>query len=113
MLQNAREDSPIAQTFERDLGPLARYLANPRPAGHAAMNLETQRLVGCLGIGRNGKVDEFTHASVTQYQDACIKNLCEFKREFAKRGRWPEPASMGCVVFRGGPALSAADRARD
>ena len=64
MLQNAREDSPIAQTFERDLGLLARYLANPRPAGHAAVNFKAQSLGGGLGIGRKGKVDEIGHADL-------------------------------------------------
>ena len=53
--QNARGDAPIAQTFERDLGLVARYLADPRPTGHAAVNLEAQSLGGSLGIGRNSK----------------------------------------------------------
>jgi hypothetical protein len=61
VLKNARRDSQIAKTFDGDFGLLARYLANPRAAGHAAVNLETQSLGGCLGIGRNGKVDKFGH----------------------------------------------------
>ena len=55
---------PITQTFERNLCLLARYLANPRPVGHAAVNFETQSLGGRLGISRNGKVDEIGHADL-------------------------------------------------
>lgn len=43
---------------------LARYLANPRPTGYAAVNFETQSLGGRLGISRNGKVDEIGHADL-------------------------------------------------
>jgi len=52
------------QTFERDLGLLAWYLANPRPTGHAAVNFEAQSLGGRLGIGRNGKINEIGHANL-------------------------------------------------
>ena len=64
VLQNACRDSPIAQTFDRDLGLLAWYLANPRPTGHAAVNFEAQSLGGRLGIGRNGKITEIGHANL-------------------------------------------------
>ena len=43
---------------------LAWYLADPRPAGDAAMNLAAQSLGSRLGIGRNGKVDEIGHANL-------------------------------------------------
>jgi hypothetical protein len=64
VLQNAGGNAPIAKTLDRDLGLLARDLANTSSAGHAAVNLETQSLGSLLGIGRNGKVDEIGHASL-------------------------------------------------
>src|SRR6266446_8299450 len=64
VLQNTGGNAAVAKTFDRDLGLLAWYLANPRPAGHAALDFETQSLGGRLGIGRNGKVDEIGHADV-------------------------------------------------
>jgi hypothetical protein len=63
-LENAGGDAPIAKTLDCDLGLLPRYLANPRSAGHAALNFETQSLGGRLGIGRNGKVDEIGHGDL-------------------------------------------------
>src|SRR5271169_5681221 len=64
VLQNAGENAPIPKTFERDLGLLARYLTNPRRERHAAVNFEAQSLGGRLGVGRNGKVDEISHADL-------------------------------------------------
>jgi hypothetical protein len=64
VLQYAGGNAPIAKTLDRDLGLLAPYLANPRPAGYATVNLETQSLGGRLGIGRNGKVDEIGHTNL-------------------------------------------------
>jgi hypothetical protein len=64
IFQNARGNSPIAQTFERDLGFFAWYLADPRSTGHAALDLEAQSFGGGLGIGRYGKVDEIGHANL-------------------------------------------------
>src|SRR6516165_8304085 len=81
ILQNARGNAPIAQTFERDLGLLAWYLANPRPTGHAALNLETESLGGRLGIGRNGKVDEIGHANLH------VSNLVRELRALLRRAR--------------------------
>src|SRR5271157_2468486 len=63
-VQNARGNTPIAETFDRDLGLLARDLANPRSAGHAALDFEAQSLGGRLGVGRNGKVDEIDHGDL-------------------------------------------------
>src|SRR6516162_7910979 len=105
VLQNARADSPIAQTLDRDLGLLPQHLANPRPAGRAALNLETQSLGSRLGIGRKGKVDEIgradlrvskmvrefrarlcrAHAAI--YRDIGIKNPYGSEYKFANSGR--------------------------
>src|ERR1700720_4224376 len=60
-LKDAGGKAPIAQTLDRDLGLVARYLANPRATGDAAVNLETQCLRGCLRIGRNNNIDEIGH----------------------------------------------------
>src|SRR5271169_163507 len=80
VLQNAGGNAPIAKTLDRDLGLIARYLANPRSTGHAALNFETQSLGGGLGIGRNGKVDEIGHA------DLPVSNLVrEFRAQLCPR----------------------------
>ena len=102
VLQNAGGNAPIAKTLDRDLGLIARYLANSRSAGHAALNFETQSLGGGLGICRNGKVDEIGHADLpvsdlvrefraqpgrargTINRESGIKNPCESEHEFAK-----------------------------
>ena len=83
VLQNAGGNAPIAKTLDRDLGLIARYLADPRSAGHAALNFETQSLGGGLGIGRNGKVDEIGHA------DLPVSNLVRgFRAQLcARKGR--------------------------
>src|SRR5580692_12390090 len=61
VLKDAGGKAPIAQTLDRDLGFVARYLANPRATGDAAVNLQTQCLRGCLRIGRNNNIDEIGH----------------------------------------------------
>src|SRR5271165_5803818 len=42
-------------------GLVARNLTNPRPAGHALVDLEAQRLGGRLRIGGNSNIDEIGH----------------------------------------------------
>src|SRR6516165_2826182 len=113
VLQNARGDPPIAQTFERDLGLLAWYLTNPRPTGHATVNLEAQSLGGRLGIGRNGKVDEIGHANLhvsnlvrecfrptssrlkQEYRDASLKNPYGPEQTFTNSGRLARIGVLG------------------
>jgi hypothetical protein len=60
-LKNARGDTPIAKTLDRDLGLVARDLANLRATGHASGDLETQCLGGRLRIRRDRNIDEISH----------------------------------------------------
>ena len=63
VLQNARGDSPIAQTLERDLGLLAGYLANARPTGHATLNFKTQSLGGRVQHAPGGQARDTAEAA--------------------------------------------------
>ena len=65
VLHDTGRNAPIAKTLDCDLGFFARYLANPRARGDAAMNLEPQSLRGCLAVGGNDNVDEIGHADLT------------------------------------------------
>ena len=65
VLHDAGGDTPIAKTLDCDLGFFARYLANPRTGGNAAMNLEPHSLCGCLAVGGDDNVDEIGHADLT------------------------------------------------
>jgi hypothetical protein len=65
VLHDTGRNAPIAKTLDCDLGFFARYLANPRTGGNAAMNPEPQSLCGCLAIGGDDNVDEIGHADLT------------------------------------------------
>lgn len=100
VLHDTGRNAPIAKTLDCDLGFFARYLANPRTRGNAAMNLEPQSLCGCLAVGGDDNVDEIGHADLT-IPDVIRELPCAIARQ---QPHWWQVRSRPVVPISEAPA---------